>query len=280
MIGRDVLGSAKTGSRKTLAFVIPALDLLWRVRATPRLGTIVLILGPTRELVLQISEVVREVGKNVSHTLGVVIGGANRKEESRRLKSGVNLLVATPGRLLDHMKNTPDFIFDKLSMLIMDEADRMLEVGFEKELTEIIHSLPRERQTALFSATQTTKVADLIRLSLRKPVLVEVKDSVATVEGLNQLYIMCESKDRLALLYKVLKDKVKAGIELRRDDGSVIKRHPKIMVFFSSCQSTQYHEDLFRLFNEMCVASLHGKKKQMKRIEVYNRFCKEEVSDI
>lgn len=271
--GKDVLGAAKTGSGKTLAFVIPALDLLWRLKATPKQGTLALMLGPTRELALQILEVVREVGKNVTHTFGSVIGGQNKSMEEKKLATGVNLLVATPGRLLDHLQHTKDFVIKNLAFLVMDEADRMLDDGFERELTMILRLLPKKRQTALFSATQTTKVGDLIRMSLKEPTLIEIKDDQATVSGLKQYFIMCESRDRLSLLYKVLKEKSK--IRITNDKGE--NRGLKIMVFFSTCQSTQFHEDLFRLFDGLNVMSLHGQKKQSKRFEVYNRFCLDQV---
>src|SRR5699024_4229670 len=149
LAGRDVLGAAKTGSGKTLAFVVPALNLLWKVKASPKHGTLVLIMGPTRELVVQISDVIKEAGKYVPHTFGCVIGGANAKEERKRLATGINILVATPGRLLDHMHNCREFTYSNLSMLVLDEADRMLDVGFEKELNEILALLPKERQSTL-----------------------------------------------------------------------------------------------------------------------------------
>lgn len=276
LAGKDVLGAAKTGSGKTLAFVVPALDLLWRVKATPKMGTLVLFIGPTRELALQILEVVREVGKNVTHTFGSVIGGQNKSVEEKKLATGINLLVATPGRLLDHLQHTQDFVYKNLAFFVMDEADRMLDEGFERELTTILRILPKKRQTALFSATQTTKVGDLIRLSLKEPTLIEIRDDEATVHSLKQYYIICESRDRLSLLYKILKEKSKATVS--NPDGQT--RPLKIMVFFSTCQSTQFHEDLFRLFDGLSVLSLHGKKKQSKRFEVYNKFCTASVSHL
>lgn len=276
MKGRDVIAAAKTGSGKTLAFVVPALDLVWSMgKVVPSDGTVVLILTPTKELALQILSVVREVGGKMTQTFGAVIGGTKKKEEQRQLERGVNILVATPGRLLDHMKTTKDFVFSKLTMLVMDEADRMLDVGFERELNQILGMLPKERVTAMFSATQTTKVADLVRMSLKRPVFVEVKDGQSgTVAGLTQNYVECPMQDRLSLLYKLLKEKSKAVV--RTADGK--GRDLKIMVFFSSCQSTQYHEDLFRLLGFKNISGLHGQKKQQKRSEIYTHFCTADVS--
>ncbi|RCI11702.1 hypothetical protein L249_7633 [Ophiocordyceps polyrhachis-furcata BCC 54312] len=156
--GRDVLGAAKTGSGKTLAFLIPAVEGLQQARFKPRNGTGVIVVSPTRELALQIFGVARELMKYHSQTYGIVIGGANRKSEADKLAKGVNLLIATPGRLLDHLLNTT-FVYKNLRCLIIDEADRILEVGFEDEMRQIVKVLATEdRQTMLFSATQTTKV--------------------------------------------------------------------------------------------------------------------------
>jgi ATP-dependent RNA helicase DDX18/HAS1 len=159
--GRDVLGAAKTGSGKTLAFLIPAIELLSAMRFKPRNGTGVIVVSPTRELALQIFGVARELMAGHSQTFGIVIGGANRNAEAVKLAKGVNLLIATPGRLLDHLHNTPGFISKNLKCLVIDEADRILEVGFADEMKAIIKILPsEERQTSLFSATQTTAITD------------------------------------------------------------------------------------------------------------------------
>lgn len=157
-----MLGAAKTGSGKTLAFLIPVVEMLNSVRFKPRNGTGAIVVSPTRELALQIFGVARELMKNHSQTYGIVIGGANRRAEAEKLQKGVNLLIATPGRLLDHLMNT-QFVFKNLRSLIIDEADRILEVGFEDEMRQIVKILKpkdreNDRQTMLFSATQTTKV--------------------------------------------------------------------------------------------------------------------------
>lgn len=138
MTGKDVLGAAKTGSGKTLAFLIPAIEMLSAMRFKPRNGTGVIVVSPTRELALQIFGVARELMEKHSQTFGIVIGGANRRAEAEKLVKGVNLLIATPGRLLDHLHNTQGFVFKNLKSLIIDEADRILEVGFEDEMRSII----------------------------------------------------------------------------------------------------------------------------------------------
>jgi ATP-dependent RNA helicase DDX18/HAS1 len=199
LTGRDILGAAKTGSGKTLAFLIPAIELLHKLSFKPRNGTGVLIISPTRELALQIFGVAKELMAHHSQTFGIIMGGANRKAEAEKLTKGVNLLVATPGRLLDHLQNTKGFITKNLKMLTIDEADRILEVGFEEEMHQIMKLVPAgilsfsyilERQTMLFSATQTTKVEDLARVSLKKgPLYINVDQhkEMATAEGLEQV---------------------------------------------------------------------------------------------
>eukprot|EP01069_Polyplicarium_translucidae_P005307 Polyplicarium_translucidae@DN275_c0_g1_i2.p1 len=186
--GRDVLGAAKTGSGKTLAFLIPALDLLYKAKFLPRNGTGIFVITPTRELALQIHDVATDVAKFLPQTLALVIGGANRKTEQLRLTKGANVVIGTPGRLVDHLTGTKGFQYMNLLMLIIDEADRILQIGFEDEINAILQAIPKQRQSALFSATQTAKVADLARLSLNKPMLVKAaeKEANATVSGLKQ----------------------------------------------------------------------------------------------
>lgn len=187
--GHDVLGKAKTGSGKTLAFLIPAVEILLKKDFTPRKGTGVIVITPTRELAIQIYGVVSDLLKYHALTHGLVIGGANRKTEASKLVKGVNLIVSTPGRLMDHLQNTRGFEYTALECLIIDETDRILEVGFEEEMRQIIRMLPKTRQTMLFSATQTDKVEDIIRLSIKNtPVIVSVSDrEFSTVGSLEQV---------------------------------------------------------------------------------------------
>lgn len=215
LTGKDVLGSAKTGSGKTLAFLLPAIELLYQLKFKPRNGTGVIVVSPTRELALQIFGVARDLLKHHSQTYGIVIGGANRRAEADKLSKGVNLLIATPGRLLDHLQNTP-FVFKNLKSLVIDEADRILETGFEDEMRQIIKILPKEdRQTMLFSATQTTKVEDLARISLRPGPLyinVDKEQKFSTVEGVEQGYCLVDADKRFLLLFSFLKKMSKKKI--------------------------------------------------------------------
>lgn len=140
--GKDVMGAAKTGSGKTLAFLIPIVELMYKLKFMPRNGTGVIIISPTRELSMQTFGVLQELLKYHHHTYGLIIGGSNRKEEAKKLSKGVNILVATPGRLLDHLQNTNDFLFKNLQCLVMDEADCILNIGFEEEMKQILKLLP------------------------------------------------------------------------------------------------------------------------------------------
>ena len=140
--GRDLVGSAKTGSGKTLSFLIPAVELIYKLKFWPRNGTGVVIISPTRELSMQTFGVLREVLKYHNITYGLIMGGANRAAEAKKLDEGVNILVATPGRLLDHLQNTKGFLVKNLQCLIIDEADRILDVGFEEEMKRIVKLLP------------------------------------------------------------------------------------------------------------------------------------------
>ncbi|WRT66927.1 ATP-dependent RNA helicase HAS1 [Kwoniella shivajii] len=260
LAGKDVLGAARTGSGKTMAFLVPSIELLSTLRFKPVNGTGVVIISPTRELALQIFGVAKELMQAHSQTFGVLMGGANRKAEADKLVKGVNLIVATPGRLLDHLQNTKGFVFKNLKALVIDEADRILEIGFEEEMKQIIRLLPAEnRQSMLFSATQTTKVTDLARISLRPgPLYINVDEekSASTVDMLEQGYVVCESDKRFMLLFTFLRKNLKK----------------KVIVFFSSCNSVNYHAELLN-YIDVPVLDLHGKQKQQKRTNTFFEFC-------
>ncbi|KDN39400.1 DEAD-domain-containing protein [Tilletiaria anomala UBC 951] len=262
LAGKDVLGAAQTGSGKTLAFLIPAIELLHRLKFKPRNGTGAIILSPTRELALQIFGVAKELitAGGHSQTFGIIMGGANRKNEADKLQKGVNLIIATPGRLLDHLQNTKGFLVNNLKALCIDEADRILEIGFEDEMRQIIKLLPNEnRQSMLFSATQTTKVQDLARISLRPgPLYINVHADLAasTVSRLEQGYVVCDSDKRFLLLFTFLKK----------------NKNKKVIVFMSSCNSVKYHGELLN-YIDVPVLDLHGKQKQQKRTNTFFEFC-------
>ncbi|KAK9402437.1 putative ATP-dependent RNA helicase DDX10 [Crotalus adamanteus] len=258
--GKDVLGAAKTGSGKTLAFIVPALEILYRQQWTAMDELGVLIISPTRELAYQTFEVLRKVGKNHEFSAGLIIGGKDLKQESSKIHN-MNILICTPGRLLQHMDETSYFHASNLQMLILDEADRILDMGFADTMNAIIENLPKKRQTLLFSATQTKSVKDLARLSLKDPeyIWVHEKAKFSTPATLEQNYIVCELHQKVNMLYSFLKTHL----------------NKKSIVFFASCKEVQY---LFRVFCRLRpglpILALHGKQQQMKRMEVYQDFLR------
>ncbi|XP_078401615.1 putative ATP-dependent RNA helicase DDX10 [Cetorhinus maximus] len=262
--GKDILGAAKTGSGKTLAFLIPVLECLYRQQWTSEDGLGVLIISPTRELAYQTFEVLRKVGKNHEFSAGLVIGGKDLKVESERIHR-TNIVICTPGRLLQHMDETTYFHASNLQMLVLDEADRILDMGFSETMNAIVENLPKKRQTLLFSATQTKSVKDLARLSLKDPEYVWVHENAkfSTPGTLEQNYVVCELQQKINMLYSFVKNHL----------------NKKIIVFFSSCKEVQY---LFRVFCRLRpgvpILALYGKQQQMKRVEVYNDFCRKKAA--
>ena len=254
--GRDIIGAAKTGSGKTLAFLLPILENLNKMKFSQKNGTGAIIITPTRELAQQIYDVAVSLLSFQNRSVGLLIGGSNKKLEGIKLQKGVNVLIATPGRLLDHLVNTKGFLFHNLVALTIDEADQILKIGFEEEINEILSILPTERQTILFSATQTQKVDDLIRLSMRSPIFISIEDDKSTVENLEQGYVVCDSDIRFKLLFTFLKK----------------NQTKKIMVFFSSCNSVKFHSDLLN-YVDIKALDIHGKQKQQKRLNTYYEFC-------
>lgn len=258
--GSDVLAQAKTGSGKTLAFLVPIVELLTKSKFQQRNGVGAIVLSPTRELSLQTHETLKQL--KPSQTVGLAMGGSNRRNEAERLRKGVGILIATPGRLLDHLQHTPDFVYRNLLVLVIDETDRILDQGFEDDLRAILKLLPKNRQTALFSATQTQKIEDLARLSVRSPVHVAVREE--SVDGkktgatrkIEQGYVVVESAHRFRLLFTFLKRHA--------------KKH-KIMVFFSSCNAVKYYSDLLN-YVDVAVMEIHGKQKQAKRTATFFEF--------
>ncbi|CAG8497469.1 9220_t:CDS:10 [Acaulospora morrowiae] len=256
--GGDVLGAAKTGSGKTLAFLIPLIETLYRREWSQMDGLGGLVIAPTRELAVQIFEVLRKIGRRHSLSAGLVIGGKDLQVEQERINR-MNILICTPGRLLQHMDQTASFNCDNLQVLVLDEADRILDMGFEKTVNAIIDNLPKERQTLLFSATQTNSVKDLARLSLRDPHYVSVHEESehSTPSGLSQHYLICELPEKLDILF------------------SFIKSHLKVkgLVFFSSCNQVRFVFETFcKMQPGVVLHRLHGKQKQSKRVEIFNKF--------
>ena len=214
LLGKDVVGGAVTGSGKTAAFVIPILErLLYRPKKIPT--TRVAILMPTRELAVQCFNVAKKLASFTDITFAQLVGGFSLREQEAALKTRPDVVIATPGRFIDHMRNSPSFAVDTLEILVLDEADRMLEDGFADELNEILNTIPKSRQTMLFSATMTDTVDKLIRVGLNRPVRLMVDAKKKTVQGLVQEFVRLrpgrEDKRLAYLMYlceKVYTDRV------------------------------------------------------------------------
>ena len=258
LTGRDILGAAKTGSGKTLAFLIPVLENLYRQKWSELDGLGALIVSPTRELAAQIFQVLRKVGRYHTFSAGLVIGGKDTQEERDRL-GRMNILVCTPGRMLDHLDQTAAFDVGNLQMLVLDEADRVMDSGFHAAVDAIIEHLPKERQTMLFSATQTKKVSYLARLSLRDQEYVGVHEDAnsATPESLTQHYLVCPLPEKLNTLYGFIKSALKS----------------KIVVFLSSGKQVRFVYESFRhLQPGIPLMHLLGNQKLSVRLETTAKF--------
>ena len=188
LLGKDVVGGAVTGSGKTAAFVIPILErLLYRPKRIPT--SRVAILMPTRELAVQCYNVAKKLASFTDVTFCQLVGGFSLREQESVLRQRPDVIIATPGRFIDHMRNSASFTVDTLEILVLDEADRMLEDGFADELNEILTTIPKSRQTMLFSATMTDRVDKLIRVGLNRPVRLMVDARKQTVGTLIQEFV-------------------------------------------------------------------------------------------
>jgi ATP-dependent RNA helicase RhlE len=204
--GRDMMGLAQTGTGKTAAFALPILQRLAANPVRPQPKTVrALVLAPTRELALQIEESFRTYGANLNLTTAVVFGGVGQMPQVRALSRGVDIVVATPGRMLD-LFNQGCVRLDKVSILVLDEADRMLDMGFSRDVLKLVDETPLERQSLLFSATMPKAIKKLGEEILLDPVFVEVTPEVVTVDKIEQHVFHVRSAEKRALLLHLLED--------------------------------------------------------------------------
>ena len=209
--GRDLCGIAQTGTGKTAAFALPILQRLSRApgRTMPR-ACRALVLSPTRELASQIGESFRAYGRQMPLSTAVVFGGVSIGPQQRQLAPGVDILVATPGRLLD-LVDRKSLALSRVQILVLDEADRMLDLGFIHALRRIVSLLPQQRQTLLFSATMPRAIASLAQEYLDDPIKVAVSPSATTVELVDQGVVFVSSADKRELLAMLLRDPASSG---------------------------------------------------------------------
>jgi ATP-dependent RNA helicase RhlE len=198
LAGRDVIGTAATGTGKTAAFLLPILD-----RLAGKTGTRALVLAPTRELAVQIGEELERFGRGRHVRGAVVIGGVGMGAQAEALRRGAQVVIATPGRLVDHLQQRTASL-DAIEVLVLDEADRMLDMGFKPQLDRILQRVPKRRQTLLFSATMAGEVADFARAHLSDPVRVEVARSGTTAARAEQQVFLAGQDEKVALLLALL----------------------------------------------------------------------------
>jgi ATP-dependent RNA helicase DDX27 len=245
--GRDICGSAVTGSGKTAAFMIPILErLLFRPKSFAAIRVLVLV--PTRELGSQCHEVTMNLSKFSEISVCLCVGGLSNKSQEVELKKKPDIIIATPGRLIDHIHNSSSFSLDQLEILVIDEADRILEDGFKDELDEIIKHTPRKRQTMLFSATMTDNVDELIKLSLTRPVRLFVDDSAKMTNKLVQEFIRVRSH----------REDTRPAILVSLCTRTYRK---ETIIFFRSKAAAHHMKIIFELMG-MKAAELHGNLTQ------------------
>jgi ATP-dependent RNA helicase RhlE len=251
--GRDLLGCAQTGTGKTAAFAVPILQLLSEQQNPPR-GIRALILTPTRELAIQIEESFKAYGKGLKLRHAVIFGGVSQHTQVNTLRNGVDILIATPGRLLDLMQQRIVSL-NQIEKFVLDEADRMLDMGFIHDVKRIITKLPEERQTLFFSATMPTEIARLSQTILRDPVKVEVTPVATTAETIVQALFFVDKAEKRKLLMHLL------------EDGEI----KRVLVF----TRTKHGAD--RVVKDLAKAgvgaeAIHGNKSQQARQRALTNF--------
>lgn len=215
--GTDLIGCAQTGTGKTAAFAVPILQLLYTDKSSDKRKKIrSLIVTPTRELAIQIDESFKAYGRHTGLTSTVVFGGVNQNPQTNALRNGIDILVATPGRLLDLMKQGFISLTD-IKIFVLDEADRMLDMGFIHDVRKIISALPQKRQSLFFSATMPSEIVKLAGTIVYKPLKVEVTPSATTVDIVNQYVYYIDKGNKNSLLIEILKDeKIKTALVFTR----------------------------------------------------------------
>lgn len=255
--GQDVIGSSQTGTGKTLAFIVPMLQRLVDLRwgAEDRLGGIVLT--PTRELALQIFDVLNDAGRYTGLSAGLVMGGLETENEAGRM-AGMNILVCTPGRLLQHLQENSCLDTRNVQMVVLDEADKMVEMGFKEDIVDILGYVPERRQVLLFSATPKASTTRILRLP--DPRIISVYREEGFPQGLRQYFYMTGIEDKVGRLYMFLEENGKK----------------KGIVFFSTCKEVKFHHLLLtKLKSSARIFCLSGGMTQRQRIDVFKRFVLE-----
>ncbi|KAF9683155.1 hypothetical protein SADUNF_Sadunf05G0183100 [Salix dunnii] len=262
LTGRDICGSAITGSGKTAAFALPTLErLLFRPKRI--LAIRVLILTPTRELAVQVHSMIEKLAQFTDIRCCLVVGGLSTKVQEAALRSMPDIVVATPGRMIDHLRNSMSVDLDDLAVLILDEADRLLELGFNAEIQELVRLCPKRRQTMLFSATMTEEVDELIQLSLTKPMRLSADPSAKRPAALTEEVL------RLRRMREVNQEAVLLALCSKTFTS-------KVIIFSGTKQAAHRLKILFGLAG-FKAAELHGNLTQAQRLDALELFRKQEV---
>ncbi|KAK3218019.1 hypothetical protein Dsin_011989 [Dipteronia sinensis] len=255
--GKDMIGLAQTGSGKTGAFALPILQALLEIAENQRTvpAFFACVLSPTRELAIQIAEQFEALGSGISLKCVVLVGGIDMMQQTLALAKRPHIVVATPGRLMDHLTNTKGFSLGTLRYLVLDEADRLLNEEFEKSLDEILNVIPQARKTYLFSATMTKKVRKLERACLKNPVKIEASSKYSTVDTLKQQYRFVPAKYKECYLVYILTEM--PGFST--------------MVFTRTCDATRLLALLLRNLGQRAIP-ISGQMTQSKRLGALNKF--------
>lgn len=253
--GDDVLAIAQTGTGKTAAFAIPIIDIIHQLKRSSRSEYIFsLVMVPTRELALQLTEVFQTIGRHTRVKTACVFGGVDQDPQISSLKNGVDILIATPGRMFD-LVSQGHIVLDKLQILVLDEADHMLALGFINDIRQLIHHLPRQRQTLFFSATINTEIKDLAYSLVTNPIRIEISPKNPVAKNVTHSVAMIEMDDKRFFLERL------------------VKEHPdaKILVFV---RTKVRAERVFKAMQRVGIETLtlHGDKDQKERIDVLDKF--------
>lgn len=254
--GRDMLAGAQTGTGKTAGFTLPMLEILSRKQFNPKAPrhVRVLILTPTRELAAQVGESVKTYGKYLPFKSAVIFGGVGIQPQITTLRNGVDILIATPGRLLDHLsQGTVDL--RHVEMLILDEADRMLDMGFIKDIRRVISVLPQKRQNLLFSATYSDEIKTLCESILRNPAIVEVARRNTSSELVTQRVILVDCAKKSALFGHLVKE----------------NKWEQVLVFTRTKHQANKLSDYLQKIG-VSAAAIHGNKSQAARTKALSDF--------
>ncbi|KAI3922627.1 hypothetical protein MKX01_006316 [Papaver californicum] len=260
--GRDICGSAITGSGKTAAFTLPVLErLLFRPKRIHAIR--VLVLTPTRELAVQVHSMIEKLAQFTDIRCCLVVGGLSTKVQEAALRSMPDIVVATPGRMIDHLRNSMSVGLEDLAVLILDEADRLLELGFSAEISELVRVCPKKRQTMLFSATMTEQVDELIKLSLNKPLRLSADPSTKRPASLTEEVV------RVRRTREVNQEAVLLALCSKTFTSQVI--------IFSGTKEAAHRLKIIFGLSGLKAAELHGNLTQVQRLDALEVFRKQEV---